>query len=425
MKKINLVLDAMSVVMSSEFVQKGKSARNILIIIYNLFILSLIFLLSSCGMFKYGNSRNVQVKSLPYTDFYLANQTSKPYEDGYEEETNALNAKNVKVFRFLGSSDSLGNAVITLSTKDYKKSKKRIYAVKSGYEPEKFELHHQFNAIVLLDIIYPPAFLFDKYKILDEKEENELYLKEKARHDCFDFLQMANEEQDNEKRKKLLKSAIAQDYRNEDGVKSIALLELAKILMLEGDFHRSFLLLKAIRHSDPQFDISEQKELLQVYINSKNQKIMEKQEKWDRAFNTMNAIGSALTMAGQSIGGTSTKSGSMSTNSSSLSEFTDETSVNNGNYQTIYDTWARRAESCYNSITNTGIDYNKNGVHAGAAGTYSAGNYIQQKNAYTKAQQEMKKIRRKAEQKGIKIVISQWETAPIADPIQYNGVPDR
>ena len=74
--------------------------------------------LTSCGTFKYRSTRSVQVKGLPYTDFYLTNQKSEAYIDGYREEMGALKAKTAKnVTIFLGSTDSAGNAVLTLSTK--------------------------------------------------------------------------------------------------------------------------------------------------------------------------------------------------------------------------------------------------------------------------------------------------------------------
>lgn len=382
--------------------------------------------LTSCGTFKYRSTRSIQVKGLPYTDFYLANQKSESYIDGYEKEMGALKAKTAKnVTILLGSTDSAGNAVLTLSTKEYKKGKKGIYAVKSGYEPEKFTLHQRFNTLVLLDVIYPVSFFFDKYKILSENKVNELYLSKKARYDCFDYLQMADEEVDFEKRKEYLKSAIAQDYRNENGVKTVALLNLAEIVAKEGDFHLSYLMLKKIREDDPYFDISSAMGQLQAYVNNNNQMIIEKEEKWNRALNIMGAVGNALTATGQSLGGVqsgnnySTVSGSYASYSGS----TNETSASGGNYQAIYDNWARRAEANYNSITNTGIDLKKDGKHAGAAGSYSAGNYMRQKNAYLQAQREMRNIRRKAEQNGVKITPSQWETAPIAAPIKYDGVP--
>ena len=222
-----------------------------------------------------------------------------------------------------------------------------------------------------------------------------------------------------------MKSAIAQDYRNENGVKSVALLNLAEIVAKEGDFHLSYLMLKKIREDDPYFDISSAMGQLQAYVNNNNQMIIEKEEKWNRALNIMGAVGNALTATGQSLGGVqsgnsySTVSGSYASYSGS----TNETSASGGNYQAIYDNWARRAEANYNSITNTGIDLKKDGKHAGAAGTYSAGNYMRQKNAYLQAQREMRNIRRKAEQNGVKITPSQWETAPIAAPIKYDGVP--
>ena len=52
-------------------------------------------------------------------------------------------------------------------------------------------------------------------------------------------------------------------------------------------------------------------------------------------------------------------------------------------------------------------------VVGGISGKRSPGNYTAAKRAYSKAQLEMRHIRREAEANGVKIVVSQWENMPI------------
>ena len=376
-------------------------------------------LLTSCGTFKYRASREVKVKSLPYTHFYLSNQKSKPTEDGYMNDMGALKSKKAKgVMKYLGSSDAKGNAVLTLSTKAYKKGKKKIYAIKTGFEPQKFKLRKRFNALVLLDIIYPASFLFDKYTILSEKKVNELYLNQKSRYDCFEYLKMAEKEQNEERKKELLWLAIAQDYVNEYGVKAIALTSLADMEIEGKNYHKAYLLLKEIKRHDPQYNISSQLDVLQAYVNDENQKIQKRLTRMMIAANVMNAIignslsANAQTMNAMQGGMNSSQNGSYYP----VAEGNGVSKTKTNNYQVNYDNWARLAQRHYNSIVNTGgtnVTDKDGKVVGGISGKRSLGNYTAAKRAYSEAQLKMRHIRREAEANGVKIVVSQWENMPI------------
>lgn len=387
-------------------------------VIRNCILFVCVLVLTSCGTFKYRASREVKIKSLPYTHFYLANQKSKPTEDGYMNEMGALKSKKAKgVMRYLGSSDAEGNAVLTMSTKAYKKGKKKIYAIKSGFEPQKFKLHKRFNTLVLLDIIYPWSLPFDKYTILSEKKVNELYLNQKSNYDCFEYLDMAEKEQNEEKKKELLWLAIAQDYMNEYGVKAVALILLADMEIEGKNYHKAYLLLKEIKRHDPQYDISSQLNVLQAYVNDENQKIQKRLNRMMIAANVMSAVGNSLSANAQTM---NAMQGGMnySQNGSYYpvagGEGMSKTKANN--YQVKYDNWARLAQRHYNSIVNTGginVTDKDGNVVGGISGKRSPGNYTAAKRAYSKAQLEMRHIRREAEANGVKIVVSQWENMPI------------
>lgn len=379
-----------------------------------------VMLLTSCGTFKYRASREVKVKSLPYTHFYLANQKSKPTEDGYMNDMGALKSKKAKgVMKYLGSSDAEGNAVLTLSTKAYKKGKKKIYAMKNGFELQKFKLRKRFNALVLLDVIYPVSFLFDKYTILSEKKVNELYLNQKSNYDCFDYLEMANNERDEKKQKELLWLAISQDYMNEFGIKAIALITLANMEVEGKNYHKAYLLLKEIKRHDPNYDISEQINMLQAFVNEENQKIQWRNERLTIALNAISAFGNSFAANNQNAN--VMQGGNIYPQNGVFYPAVGNTSDSQGdndsnNYQAMYDKWAKMAERHYNSIVNTGgsnVTDKDGNLKGGIAGKRSAGNYTEVKKAYSKAQLEMRNIRRKAEAKGIKIVVSQWENMPI------------
>ena len=93
------------------------------------------------------------------------------------------------------------------------------------------------------------------------------------------------------------------------------------------------------------------------------------------------------------------------------------TSSSTGNYQTMYDNWARRAEANYNSLTNLGYDAkSKSGKHSGSSGSgkVSGGNYVKMKKSLREAQKEMSKIRQKAAKNGVHIQKSQWEDATVS-----------
>ncbi len=390
-----------------------------------------VMFLTSCGTFKYRATGEVKVKSLPYTHFYLANQKSKPMEDGYMKDMGALDSKEAEgVIEYLGSSDAEGNAVLTLSTKAYKRAEENIYAMKNGFEPQKFKLHKRFNTLVLLDIIYPLAFLFDKYTILDKKEVNELYLNQESNYDCFDYLEMARKEQDEEKQKELLWLTISQDYMNEYGIKAIALTALADMEVEDKNYHNAYLLLKEIKRHDPDYDISEQLNALQAYVDDKNQKIQRKLDRLAMATSIMSAVGNSLSATSQSMntiqGGNYYSQGEAYNSVVSDNDNDASTRASNNNYQAEYDKWAKLAERHYNSIVNTGgvnVTDKDGNLKGGIAAKRSAGNYTAIKRSYNQAQLKMRNIRRKAEAKGIKIVVSQWENMQIK-PGEFSGVPD-
>lgn len=100
----------------------------------------------------------------------------------------------------------------------------------------------------------------------------------------------------------------------------------------------------------------------------------------------------------------------------SIAAISPTTSSSSRNYQSLYDSWAHRAESHYNSITNLGhSSTDKKGNKKGSAGQgMSGGNYVAMKRSFREAQKQMRSIRQQAAKDGIQITQSKWETATIS-----------
>jgi len=99
----------------------------------------------------------------------------------------------------------------------------------------------------------------------------------------------------------------------------------------------------------------------------------------------------------------------------SLGSSTGGGNVGAGDYASQYHNWERRAESNYNSLTNTGFSGTaKSGQKRGGAGQgMSSGNYVQMKRSLREAQREMRNIRLKASRAGVQIQKSRWEDASV------------
>jgi len=82
-----------------------------------------------------------------------------------------------------------------------------------------------------------------------------------------------------------------------------------------------------------------------------------------------------------------------------------------GNLPAQYQKWATLAERHYNSLTNLGLKGKKDGKDVGgtAGQGMSSSNYTQMKESLREAQNEMKRIRQKAQKQGINIPKSEYE----------------
>lgn len=368
--------------------------------------------LASCGTYRYESARRVKVKGSPNTDFYVKNQKSYTSIDGFEREMNASHDVSIvcnRNFKYVGSTDDTGMGVLEIGTKSYKQSR-GIIGLKSGYEPTNFKLKKTFNVSTLLNLLFPPALFFDHYLVLSRKKVNRVELKNTVTTKAIDYFNQAGLEANPTIKLELYQKAAEQDYRNEGGIRALALKNMAILYADKGETHRAYLILKKVeRMVDQSVGARELLTWLQSVVNHQNDVAADKRAKWENRFNTINSIAGGLQTLGTSMNSSSSYSDAVRPSPSPASA--------SGNYQTQYNEWARKAEAHYNSLTNLGVSVNnrKTGKKSGSAAQgMNSGNYTMMKKSLREAQQQMKNIRLKAQKAGIVIQQSSWETATVS-----------
>lgn len=125
---------------------------------------------------------------------------------------------------------------------------------------------------------------------------------------------------------------------------------------------------------------------------------------------TMTSLGNALIKTGTTIEQIQQMS------NGGTSEYSEGSGSVGGSLESQYRQWENRAKANYNSLTNLGSTYKKNGKDvSGTTGQgMSSSNYTQMKKSLREAQQEMKKIRQKASKSGINIPKSQYEDVSVS-----------
>jgi hypothetical protein len=130
----------------------------------------------------------------------------------------------------------------------------------------------------------------------------------------------------------------------------------------------------------------------------------ERQERWRTSLAT---FGEAMISAGNAVQTAQTISGSSNASSNA---------GGSGSYESQYTNWERIAKQHYNSLTNLGTQYKKDGKNVkGSSGKgVSSSNYTQMKKSLREAQNEMKNIRTKAKKNGIEIKKSEYEDVEVS-----------
>lgn len=140
------------------------------------------------------------------------------------------------------------------------------------------------------------------------------------------------------------------------------------------------------------------------YYRLKNAGQKEMLENFSEALNNLTQI-----IAGKTIQSTG--------NSFNLGNNHPMSSFSNGgsSYEAQYRNWERRARAHYESLTNLGVRYKKNEKNtSGSTGQgMSSNNYVSMKKSLREAQNEMAKIRREAQSKGITISKSEYESVTV------------
>ncbi len=370
--------------------------RNYLHCIY---LASIILMLSSCGTNRYIQNCDIKIQGSPNADYYALHQQSFSSKDGFKsmlEREDKISIGCKGGIKFLGSGDENGTVNIKINTESHNRSK-GIYVLKSGYEPQKIKLRKTFNWATLINVVFPPNFFFDHYRVISKKKVNNLKLKEESSMSAVELFEMALAEDNIKDQIKLYKHAFAQDYHNEMGVGVKSLNNIALLYASNKDVHEAYLLLKFASKYNTE-DVEHNLIWLKNIAMQLNNEKHVKDEKFHRTMDALQGIGNALQTAGSAVASYQSQSSSSSNNYQSNyaapKVSTNSSSYSGGSsqsyYQTQYDRWESVAERHYNTIKQTGIS-------------------TQRKKLYNEAQDEMKKIRQQAAKDGFTIVQSSWE----------------
>ena len=172
---------------------------------------------------------------------------------------------------------------------------------------------------------------------------------------------------------------------------------------------------------DPSYELAQKN----LDISLENKRIIEEREereaqeaaeRGERESSHSNTFWDALGSFASVLGNISGAANMYQSYSSFSSDYSSGSSGGGGgNYQSQYDTWARRAESNYNSLTNLGYSTTRKdgSKRGGTLQSMNGGNYVQMKKNLRDAQREMKRIRNAAARNGVTITASPWESATV------------
>lgn len=268
--------------------------------IRTLIIINFAILLTGCGTSKYWETRSVKIETLPNACVYLPDYKHFPKVNGFQTEMEAHENINqvARYYKFLGQADELGNITINIGSDDYKQSGKRILIAKPGYEETKFKLKRKFNASTMLNILFPPAFIFDHYKILSEKKVNQLHNLKETQYTSEEYYEMAENESKKKQKKILYKKAIFQDVANQSGYKVKALNQLALIAMDEEKWNLAYVILKRAKLYDPNDMFTQDNwNCLKVFVDQVSAKKIRKEQKFNNAMAILNSTANILNTA--------------------------------------------------------------------------------------------------------------------------------
>lgn len=265
--------------------------------IQSLVVISFTILLTGCGTSKYWETRNVKIKTLPNACVYLPEYKHYPKFDGFQAEMGAHKnmTKKARFYKFLGQADEHGNIVIKIGSDDYKQSGKRVLIAKAGYEDTKFKLKRKFNASTLFNILLPPAFIFDHYKILSQKKINKLDNLKKSPHTSEEYYEMAENASKKKQKTDLYKKAIFQDVANSKGDKVKALNQLALIAMDEKEWNLAYVTLKRAKLYAPNDRFTQDNwDCLRGFVAQVSAKKERREQRFNNAMAIMNTTANVL-----------------------------------------------------------------------------------------------------------------------------------
>ena len=272
--------------------------------------------------------------------------------------------KTARFYKFLGQADEYGNIVIKIGSDDYKQSGKRVLIAKAGYEDTKFKLKRKFNASTLLDILFPPAFIFDHYKILSQKKINRLDNLKKSRYTSEEYYEMAENASKKKQKTGLYKKTIFQDVANSKGDKVKALNQLALMAMDEKEWNLAYVILKRAKLYAPNDRFTQDNwDCLRGFVAQASAKKAKKEQRFNNTMivlsttaNVLNATASVMPNGNPVPITYESSSTNKSTKNKSNKKFSVSDAQNERNDRRTYDNYVDQL-----SRMKTGLDqYNDN-----------------------------------------------------------------
>ena len=241
-------------------------------------------LLTLCLLSLYGTSYGqkfvtYKMEGSPYTDIYVRDFKHNSFvieiewEYLYKEKIQAEKKPMSFLYKpwWLGSTDSLGKANITIPSNVFKIYKNDIIAVKSGYEPQVLKL----NA----------------------KNNNDIHFLKESALTAADYWDMAIAAEKESEQLKYYQNVIYQDYRNDVGLKARAFLNMGIIYHNKGNLNQALCYFLEAKKLDPDCGVEEALVVLNNDIAASNYKIELKREKAEQRNEIVKSVASATLVA--------------------------------------------------------------------------------------------------------------------------------
>ena len=376
-----------------------------------LFGLLVSVMFSACGSLNTYRQRTIKVQGTPDADIYLKGNWSFSMNDGFNKIKRSTSSicENKETYQYIGSTDSVGQCVFQITGDDFRRSKRKILIMKSGYEATNFKLKKRFNPYALIDFCWTPLLIFERnFTIPSHKRTNMVQLSKQSELSCFDYYDKALNARKDKDKIKYFQKTMEQDYRNERGMKAQALNDIGIIYTKKDKHHLAYLYFKMSSEAEPGGDADSNLEWLTGIVKRQEEIARQKQirsdERFDRTLAVLDGINTGLQVATTVYGATSSSSYS-SDNAGSGSTQSSQTSKSNNSAPTSSKSPSGNDAVYKNSDSRVYSDWETQLIKMEV---YYERDYSDSNRRYI--QEQMVQIRRKWEDRGFKMYKSEWET---------------